>query len=58
MKAHAFKIERLKESEPIVSVRIDQELTLTQAIEALEQFLHAVGYRFPDKARLGFEYED
>lgn len=54
---HTFTISRLLENEPIVSFHISQESTLPEVVDAMGAFLHAVGYRFPDGSRLGYEYE-
>jgi hypothetical protein len=55
---HTFTISRLLDNGPVVSFHISQESTLPEVVEAMSAFLNAVGYRFPDGASLGYEYED
>jgi len=55
---HAFNFSRYAEDDPLVTMTISKESELSEAIEAFETFLIAVGYRLPDGAHLGYEYED
>jgi hypothetical protein len=56
MSHHAFNIKAL--GEPVVSMEISEEKTLPEMIEAFEKFLYAVGYRLPDGATLGYEWDE
>jgi hypothetical protein len=55
---HTFNFARYAEDDPLVTITISQEPELSEAIEAFETFLIAVGYSLPDGAHLGFEYDD
>lgn len=55
---HAFNFSRYAEGDPLVTMTISKESELSEAIEAFETFLIAVGYRLPDGAHIGFEYEE
>jgi hypothetical protein len=39
-------------------MEISEEKTLLEMVEAFEKFLYAVGYRLPDGASLGYEWDD
>jgi hypothetical protein len=55
---HTFTITPLEGiSSPCVNITISEESTLPECIEAFENFLHAVGYRFPTGATLGYEWD-
>lgn len=56
MTHHTFNIKAL--GEPVVSMEISEEKTLPEMIEAFEKFLCAVGYRLPDGATLGYEWDN
>jgi hypothetical protein len=55
---HTFNFARFAEDDPTVTFTISQESELSEAIEAFEAFLIAVGYMLPKGAHLGYEYED
>ena len=56
MDHHTFNIRAV--GEPLVSMEISEEKTLLEMVEAFEKFLYAVGYRLPDGASLGYEWDD
>jgi hypothetical protein len=56
MKHHTFNIQAV--GLPAVSMEVSEEMTLPEIIEAFEAFLYAVGYRLPDGAHLGYEWDD
>jgi len=56
---HTFTITPFEGiSSPCVNITISEESTLPECIEAFESFLHAVGYRLPTGATLGYEWDD
>jgi hypothetical protein len=55
---HTFNFSRYSEEHPLVSMTISKGAELSEAIDAFETFLIAVGYMLPDGAHLGYEYED
>lgn len=55
MSHHAFNIKAL--GEPVVSMEVSEKMTLPEIIESFEVFLCAVGYRLPDGAALGYEWD-
>ena len=56
MKHHTFNIQAV--GLPAVSMEVSEEMTLPEIIEAFEAFLYAVGYRLPDGATLGYEWDE
>lgn len=55
---HTFTITPFEGiSSPCVNITISGESTLSECIEAFESFLHAVGYRLPTGAILGYEWD-
>jgi len=58
MSNHSFNITPIKENGKIVQVTIGEASTLSEMVEAFEEFLYAVGYRLPDGSHIGFEYDD
>jgi hypothetical protein len=56
MKYHTFNIKAINPA--VVSMEVSEEMTLPEIIEAFEAFLYAVGYRLPDGATLGYEWDN
>jgi hypothetical protein len=56
MKHHTFNIQAV--GLPAVSMEVSEEMTLPEIIEAFEAFLYAVGYRLPEGATLGYEWDE
>lgn len=55
---NTFNVSRWKDEDAHVSMTVGGQSELREVIEAFELFLIAIGYRLPDGASLGFEYED
>jgi hypothetical protein len=54
----SFILRRIRKNSAQVNVMIHEDSTLGEVCEAFEGFLLALGFSFPEGARLGFEYED
>lgn len=56
MTHHTFNIKAINPA--VISMEVSEEMTLPEIIEAFEAFLYAVGYRFPEGATLGYEWDE
>jgi hypothetical protein len=54
---NSFNIKKHSELDPDISFTIDSDSTLGEVFESFQAFLVAVGYRFPDGAVLGYDYD-
>jgi len=58
---HTFTIEipeAIDYSIPVVQITIANEASLNECLEAFQGFLYAAGYRFPENATIGLEYNE